>query len=145
MTRIRVLKLLSSKNVSILLIYLNKHKVYSSLQDEKHILYNYVTNILLDRLYTKKLIRIDKIVSLVASRRETNRFLNENFTNYLKKQISSKHRLDICVEIKTPKEEKCLQIVDFISWSGFRKYEHNDDSYWKLVKKLVIEENGLFP
>ncbi len=144
-TRKRLLKSLSTKYASILLIYLNKRKVYSNLQNEKHVLYNYVVNILLDRLCTKKLIKIDKEIKLIASKRETNRFLNENFANYLKKQISVKHKLDISIEIKTPKEEKGLQIVDCVSWSGFRKYEHKDDSYWKVIKKLVVEENGLFP
>ena len=34
-------------------IYLNKKKVFTKLHDEKHVLYNYVTNILIDRVYTK--------------------------------------------------------------------------------------------
>ena len=60
-------------------IYLNKLKVYTRLQDEKQILYNYVTNILLDRIITKKLVDKTKRIHLIASRRETNKFLNENF------------------------------------------------------------------
>jgi hypothetical protein len=63
-------------------IYLNKEKVYIKLQNEKHVLYNYVTNILLDRIITKKLLK-DNNITLIASRRETNKFLNENFKNYL--------------------------------------------------------------
>lgn len=37
-------------------ILLNKRKVYTRLQDEKVVLYNYVTNILLDRIFTKRLL-----------------------------------------------------------------------------------------
>jgi FAD synthase len=65
-------------------IYLNKKKVYTKLQDEKHVLYNYVTNILLDRIFTKKLLK-GKDFKFIASRRETNKFLNENFKEYLLK------------------------------------------------------------
>jgi len=54
-TRQRLLKRLNEKDCAIMTIYLNKMKVYTRLHDEKQILYNYVTNILLDRVYTKKI------------------------------------------------------------------------------------------
>lgn len=50
-TRRRLLGCLCQKDCAIFTIYLNKKKVYSKLQDEKSVLYNYVTNILLDRKY----------------------------------------------------------------------------------------------
>jgi hypothetical protein len=49
-TRIKLLTELKDKNVSVMSIFLNKHKVFTKLQDEKTVLYNYVTNILLDIL-----------------------------------------------------------------------------------------------
>lgn len=143
-TRRKLLKKLSEKDISIINIYLNKHKVYTDLQEKHHLLYNYVTNILLNRLYTKKLIPLSENITLVASRRETNKFLNENFKSYLENQIISKHKLKLEVKICTPKEEKCLQIVDFVSWSTYRKYEHKDSSYWKIISGKVVEENALF-
>jgi len=82
-TREIVLSELARKDISILSICLNKEKVYTRLYNEKHVLYNYVTNILIDRIVTKGLIPIDEPISLIASRRETNRFLNDNFRIYL--------------------------------------------------------------
>ncbi|MGA2666735.1 MAG: DUF3800 domain-containing protein [Patescibacteria group bacterium] len=143
-TRKRLLKQLAQKEIKILAIYLNKSKVYTKLQNQKDVLYNYVTNILLDRICSKKLIDFTKEINLVASRKETNKFLNLNFKNYLKDQIKNNHNLDIEVDIKTPFEEKSLQAVDFISWSIFRKYEYNDLSYYEIFKNLVFEENSLF-
>lgn len=70
-------------DASILIIRLDKTKVYTRLHDEKHVLYNYVINILLDRMISKKLVPLDKPIRFVASRRETSKFLNENFTNYM--------------------------------------------------------------
>jgi hypothetical protein len=49
------------------------------------------------------------------------------------------------VEIDNPANEKCLQIVDFASWAIYRKREHNDEQYYNIIKKLIIEENPLFP
>lgn len=144
LTRMRMLNLLAQKEIKILTIYLNKNKVYTKLQDQKDVLYNYVTNILLDRICTKKLIPIDKKITLVASRKETNRFLNLNFKNYLKNQAMNTHKINLEIEIKTPAEEKALQAADFVCWSIFRKYEFGDDSYYEVIKGKIFEENGLF-
>ncbi len=144
-TRQKLLNLFRGKNMSnVLVIYLNKKKVYTKLQDEKQVLYNYVVNILLDRVCTKKLIPTNKSISLIASRRETNKFLNKNFTTYLRSQIKNNHKLDITIEIKSPAQEKSLQIVDMLSWAIFRKYEHGDESYYNLIKPDIVEENSLF-
>ncbi|MDO8747829.1 MAG: DUF3800 domain-containing protein [Candidatus Omnitrophota bacterium] len=143
-TRQRILRKVSEKECAVMTIYLNKRRVYTKLQNEKAVLYNYVANILLDRIMTKQLIPISERVYLIASKRETNKFLNENFREYLKGQIKNAHRLDLHIEIKTPAEEKSLQAVDFISWAIFRRLEHGDDSYYNLIKSKIVEENPLF-
>lgn len=125
-------------------IFIDKSKVYTNLQNEKHILYNYITNILIDRIFTKKLVNKNEHIILIASKRETNKFLNLNFESYLKNIIKNKHKLDIDIQIKMPSEEKALQAVDFVSWSIFRKYEFKDLEYYKIIKGLIAEENRLF-
>ncbi len=143
-TRIRLLTKLAQKDIKIMTVYLNKSKVYTRLHKEKDVLYNFVTNILLDRICSKKLIPKDQKVELIASRKETNKFLNTNFKNYLSTQVKNNHQLDISIEIKTPHEEKSLQAVDFLSWSIFRKYERGDASYYNIFKEKIYEENALF-
>ena len=143
-TRIKLLKLLGEKEYNIMVIYLNKDKVYSKLREEKHILYNYVVNILLDRIMTKKFVDKNKKIFLVASKRETNKFLNDNFRSYLQKQLEDNHKLKIDIDIQTPAKEKSLQAVDFVSWGIFRKYEKGEDTYYNLIKEKVLEENALF-
>jgi hypothetical protein len=144
-TRLKLLSLLNQKDISIVAIFLNKKKVYTRLHDEKHVLYNYVTNILLDRIYTKKLIPTNQPIQLIASQRETNKFLNENFKLYLENQVKSNHRLKISIEIKPSHSDKCLQAVDFACWAIYRKVEYRDGSYANLFKKKIIEESPLFP
>ncbi|MBI3443489.1 DUF3800 domain-containing protein [Candidatus Woesebacteria bacterium] len=144
-TRIRVLKKIADTECVVMTIYLNKAKVYTNLKEEKHVLYNYVTNILLDRIMSRKLVDTKLELVLVASKKETNKFLNENFKNYLQTQVNKKHGLKLKIEIRMPSEEKSLQAVDFVSWAIFRKYEHGDDTYYNLIKSKVIEENPLFP
>ncbi len=144
-TRLRLLNSLVEKDVSILSIYLNKQKVYTKLQDQKHVLYNYVANILLDRIISKKLISFEDNITLVASRRETNKFLNQNFSDYLEQQVNDIHKIKLHIAIRTSFEEKCLQVVDFACWAIFRKIEHRDESYYNVIKSKIVEENALFP
>lgn len=144
-TRQRLLREISQSDCSILAIVLNKKKVYTKLQDEKAVLYNYVTNILLDRLLTKKPIPLDKQIIFIAAQRETNKFLNENFKNYLTHQVKNNHKISIKVEIATTHQEKSLQVVDFICWAIYRKYEIGDDSYYNIIKSKIIEESPLYP
>lgn len=141
----RVCRKISEKNCKVMSIYLNKNKVFTKLQNEKAILYNYVINILLDRIFTKRIVDKNNPVILIASRRETNKFLNLNFVNYLKNQTLNNHKLNIAIKIKTPFEEKALQAVDVLSWAIFRKYEYGDDDYYNIIKNIIIEENPLFP
>ena len=144
-TRQRLLKDLQSTDCKVMVIVLNKKRVYTKLQDEKAVLYNYVTNILLDRLFTKKPFDTPEKVMLLASRRETNVFLNENFKSYLATQVTGNHRVKIEVGIAKHQEDRALQVTDFVSWAVFRKIEHGDDSYYNLIKSLIIDESPLFP
>jgi hypothetical protein len=141
----RFCRKLATKKCKIMTIYLNKSKVYTKLQDEKQILYNYITNILLDRIMTKRLVNKEERIELTASRRETNKFFNLNFQNYLKQQARNNHKLDIEIKIKTPSEEKGLQAVDMASWAIFRKYEYGRANYYDIIKPLIVEESPLYP
>jgi hypothetical protein len=142
--RMKLFNELKEANVSIMTIRLNKKKVFTKFHNEQPILYNYVTNILLDRILTKKLVPTDQKVHLIASRRETNKLLNDNFKRYLSNNLVKNHKVDIEVIIKTPQQEKGLQLVDAASWAIFRKYEHQDESYYNIFKELIVEENTLF-
>lgn len=144
-TRIKLLSRLNQLDISIITIYLNKKKVYTKLHDEKHVLYNYVTNILLDRVYTKKLIPTLDTIELIASQRETNKFLNANFKQYLQSQIEQNHKIKISITITPSHSEKGLQAVDFACWAIYRRIERGDDSYSNLIQGKIIEEKPLFP
>lgn len=144
-TRMKLLNLMAEKDISIVSLYLNKKKVYTRLHETKHALYNYVTNIVLDRICTKKLIPKDEPICLVASRRETNRFLNDNFKEYLRKQVENNHNLNIEIKISAPHAEKGLQAVDMICWAIFRNREHGDESYINIIQEKIVEDSPLFP
>ena len=143
--RLKLLSLLKDKkDISIMIIRLNKGNVWTDLRQEKSILYNYVVNILLNRVFSKKLIPIKDKIVFIQSQRETNKLLNLNFKQYISQQVKKNHGVELVVEIKRPSEEKALQIVDFVSWGVFRKHEHNDDTYYNIIKDLIRENTSLY-
>ena len=123
-------------------LILNKEKVYTRLQTEKHILYNWVVNLLIDVLITKNILPQEEKIFFIASRRETNKTLNENFLSYLKSQ--NKDKLDIEFIIETPYQKKGLQVVDVLSYAIYQKYENGNDELYSMIEKLIIEEKFLF-
>lgn len=123
-------------------LILNKEKVYTRLQNEKHILYNWVVNFLINVLISKNILPKDEKIFFVASRRETNKNLNENFVSYLKSQ--NENKLDIEFIIKTPYQEKGLQVVDVLSYAIYQKYENRNSDFYNIIKRLIIGEKYLF-
>jgi hypothetical protein len=110
---------------------------------KKHELYNYFSKALIDVVISKKIIDLKSNINIFAERRETSKFLNSNFKNYIKSELSNKHSLKFNIQIKLPSEEKSLQAVDFISWSIFRYFDRKDDMYYKIIKKKIILEEKL--
>jgi Protein of unknown function (DUF3800) len=142
-TRLKLLNELVHRDVSVVAIYLNKRRVHTHLPEEQHVLYNYVANILLDRIYDKDLLSHDDPIQLIASRRESNKLLTENFRDYLNGQVGGRPQLKIEVAVRPPQQEKGLQAVDMVSWALFRNRENGDDSYCNVIKPVIIDESPL--
>ena len=70
--------------------------------------------------------------------------MNINFKQYLESEIAQNHGIKVNVTIKTPSQEHGLQAVDFISWAIFRKYEHQDEEYYQIIREKIVEENPIF-
>jgi len=128
----------------IMVIRLNKSRVYTKMQNEKDVLYNYATNILLGRIFIQKLVPTDKNITLIASQRETSKYVNNNFKDYLNTQISDNHGHSLNIKIQNPHQNKGLQAVDFLSWAIYQKYENNDESYYQHIKDMIVDDYSLF-
>jgi hypothetical protein len=141
-----VLKSLSElEDLQVLSIILNKEKVYVDLQNQKNYLYNYVANILLDRLHTKGVLSADEHLDICFDRKDTKKNLRKNFVNYLQGNLVHKRNGNINITLCASHQEKALQAVDFVSWAIFRKYERGDYEYYEIIKNKIVEENPLFP
>lgn len=133
-----------NEDCKIIIIRLNKKRVYTNLQQQKTILYNYITNIILDRILTKQIIPLSASISFIASQRETNGILNSNFKNYISDSVLKKYNISINIVVAPPSVYKGLQIADACSWAAFRKYEHNEEIYYNQIKEHIILDDSLF-
>ncbi len=144
-TRKRLLQKLSEiPDLKVQTIVLNKEKVYTNLQSQKNVLYNYTANILLDRLHKSDALSVQESIELYIDRKDTKKRLKENFVTYLCTEMSNRRDGVFKVELHASHENKSLQAVDFISWAIFRKYEHNDYQYYELIKDKIVDEKPLF-
>lgn len=128
-------------NSEIFAIVLDKHKVYDYLKSEKHKLYNYICNIILNEcsLDSKK-------VDLIVDRSKSKRALRDDFDNYIRFKLKSKiNECKINILHESSRNDEGLQVVDFISWALFRKYEFRENYFYNLIKENIVTEKELFP
>lgn len=141
--RSHLLKRIAEKDIAVYAVILNKARVNSDLKRHPAKLYNFVTKILLKYVWKKGGLDTNRN-ELVASRRETNRLLNDDFCHYLESQMKKMSPSNFVVRIVSPYEEKCLQIVDFACWSVYRAVACGDDSYERLLGQRMIKVIRLF-
>jgi hypothetical protein len=145
-TKFKLLKSFVEKNQGfIITIYLDKKSFHlSKFHNDKHIFYNYITNTLLNRVYQRDPPSLEEKIQIIASRRETNKFININFIKYISQKGLLYYKKEVEVLITTPSKEKTLQVVDMLCWAIFRKYEHGDDSYYSIIQSMIIDERSFF-
>ena len=135
-TRKKLLSLVESSEIQIFCVYLDKEKTAIGKEMEKHILYNYLTNIIIDRFLNSQTIDNQEPVFLTASKWESNKHFNQTFLEEVAKNVTSD---EFSMQIKPAQEDKGLQIADFVSWAIFRNLEYKDSSYMDIFKSKIKE------
>ena len=128
---------LYNKDIGLSAIIVNKETIHNHLRDVKNIYYGYVTQLLLN----KTIIQVNEL-NLTIDKSLPKKKRNE-FNDYIKYKLEKRFKnLTINIEHKNSKESKGLQAVDFVAGACFYKYEHNNSTYYDIIKKKFLE-NGL--
>jgi hypothetical protein len=119
-TRKRVLrKLAALEDVQVCCVVLNREKVYVDLQEQKNYLYNYVANILLDRLHNSSVLDGDEHLDICFDRKDTERNLRKNFVHYLEQSLEKKEKaLMIFACMPHIMKKLCKQWILFLGQSS---------------------------
>ena len=137
-TVIKWLEIAANKELYIMNLSINKTNFNITSDMDKHDLYNKAVDELINFALSSNYLNNNDKIHFIASRRETNKALNEKFINFL----SWKHQSDrISFEIWLPINEKWLQVVDMIAYAISKKYEMSDNKMYDIIKdKILIEE-----
>lgn len=134
----RLLDLLSRRDIKIVSIIVNKSQSSNKFTYNKHDLYNRIVSYLLQQCEKRDFL-INTNIKFIASRRETNKNLNQNFINTINNSHSNLSKIDIL--IKSPKEECWLEIADAVCHAIYKKYEENNFVLYSVIKnKIVLEK-----
>jgi hypothetical protein len=139
--RASLLDLLSELPLEIGIFVVEKSRVREHLRDKKNILYNYlvvepVVSTIMSNYEPEK-------IEIVVDKRMTKELVGE-FNDYLSGKVGWKSHLEDKdpplhrVQHKDSTSEPCLQAADYVSGSAFRKFEHNDDEYYDMIRSKVI-------
>ena len=136
----RMLYALATKNIKVATMRLDKRKllIFSNPNE----IYNNVVITLLNKLYANGYISNKEDIKLIASRRNTSKYLNEQFSDSVISKVPKDIILDVSIE--KPSDDKCLQAVDFVSWAFWQMYEKGDSTYYDIISDKVICEYEMY-
>lgn len=74
------------------------------------------------------------------------KIIREDFDSYIRTKIDERTFFKPRIKIShyDSKNSPGLQACDFISWSIFRKYESDDEEYYRIFKDKIKKEFKLF-
>ena len=135
----RLLNGLASKDVKIATMRLDKRKVLFI--GNTHELYSSMVVALINRLYSDGFIDSNKDIKFIASRKNTSKKLNNDFSESV---VNHAGNVKFDIEIVKSSDDKCLQAVDFVSWAYWQKYEKKNDSFATLIKEKTVREYVMY-
>lgn len=140
-----IISTFDTETIKVYSYILEKPKVLPSKRDEKDKFYIENLKFAIERLLDKLEIKKDFIIitdNLPVRNNKNNQIkaLREGVSDYLKS-----NRLQIRYDIfhHCSASSVNLQIIDYICWAIFRKYEHGDDYYYKIIKKYILAEEDM--
>ena len=136
----RLLNTLTTKDIRIATMRLDKQKLLISSNPNE--LYTSIVISLINRLYSDGHINDNDSINLIASRRNTSKYLNERFSENVVNRATGKFDFEVC--IVKPYDDKCLQAVDFISWAFWQMYEKGDSTYFDIISDKIICEYEMY-
>jgi hypothetical protein len=125
-------------------LVLNKERVYPELRSAggKKKLYNYLTRQLLEKVGLKDAPSVLLIMDRCKNGediKDCNRYMTDQMAGYLSV------RAPFDIHHQDSKQDKGIQAVDLFCWGIHRKYEHNDEEWYRLYKEKIRYETVYLP
>ena len=140
-----IISTFDTEAVKVYSYILEKPKVLPSKRSEKDKFYienlKFAIERLLDRLEIKKdFIIITDNLPVQNNKNNQIKALRVGVREYLKNN-KLKIRYDVFHHCSASSVN--LQVIDYICWAIFRRYEHGDGSYYEIIKKYILAEENM--
>jgi hypothetical protein len=135
--RYKTLELIKKHKQEFLIAFIRINKKKIKKKKDQNSLYNEACCKLLNDISIK--CNFIKRYKFIASKRGLNKACDIEF----KKKIEAealKNKVSLQVFIKTPSENKGLQLVDFIAWAVFQKYENKKNEFYEIIRDMIFME-----
>lgn len=139
-----ILECISKKDLTISYIVADLKHVKQKLFEDKNILYNYLTKLLLDRLITVK--DNNTTINIICDNKTTKIASGNSFKDYIKAQFVYEKGLDLDLNIKSIDSDAgdafIVQAADYVANAIYCKYEFNNNLYINVMQKSIrhVEE-----
>ena len=124
--------------IKIVTCFINKRKLEWRITKDQHLLYNNITCNLIKECAENWILKWPNVI-YYAARKETNKYLNTQFISQIKD--FSKKFFDIDVHLRYPKQEKWLQVVDWVAYAFHNKYQLNNLNWYNKIKDMIKLES----
>ncbi|MFA4888290.1 MAG: DUF3800 domain-containing protein [Candidatus Omnitrophota bacterium] len=138
--RKKVIQKLALQEIQVFTFCLNKAKIVSKLHDKKDKIYNYVTGLLFDKILSS--VDAGEELIMTVDKVKVGKIQIEDFNFYLGMKLFSAGQAARKLSIihADSQKDRCIQAVDFISGSIFRKYEFKDFALYDCLRGRIISE-----
>lgn len=133
-----VLQSLKRKDIEISYFMLKKRRV---IEDSNKLYIVWSDNLIKNSLLDKSPLSVE----IILDKRLPKKY-EETFENQLRNSVINlfNHKVSTEIYIRDSKQDNCLQAADFVSGAIFYNYEHNNSSFYNIIKhnikNVVVEE-----
>lgn len=141
-TRQKLLEIVGDlENIEIVSILIDKNTIKN--QRNKNYLYNYTLYSSIDVLFEREMIDKNESIYIYIDKKDTKKLISDSLINNFLNHLKVKYKNIISITLQSSHNDKSLQVVDFIAWAIFRKYERKDEIFYNLIKDRIVYENIL--
>ncbi len=141
-TRRKLLGMINNlENVQIISVLVDKDSLDNKLNNEY--IYNYTLYTIINSLFEELIISKNESVFIYIDKRDTKKSIINNMIATVINPLKVKYKRIISITLQSSHNNKSLQIVDFIAWSIFRKYESKDNTFYNIFKDNIVYEKIL--
>ena len=127
-------------DIQIMSLVLNKRKTQSLCKQSVNDIYNFLLKELVKSLINNNIFVHIQNIRLIIDKKDTNKNLDKIIVSTITKVLTSHWDGEFQIVLERSENSKELQVVDFIAWAIFRKYELGDYRFYDLIKDHIVGE-----